>query len=622
MKSKRSKVIEFFERYLLLKNRSFMTKLIVFASLLIIIPVSSVGIISYQYSAAELEEEVRQSSHQVIEQVESHIEYYLQDFEITSLQIINSPEVNQFLQMDSLENQHSQFIKESLRDYLETQEYSRADISNITVLSDHGLVIDTLGTENYYPASNMKEEYWYSAVPYQSRTMLVSRTVKLKDKEQPVISLVRRLYNPKTIEPVGMLVIDINFRRIEEIAKKVTVSKNGIFFILDAKGHYVYHPDFSKLGKKAERNLNANWPSEESGSMVLKNEQRDFITYTQSQNLGWTFFTAVSYWDLTEGIRHIGQAISWTIVISLLIAYLLGSGFATSLIRPIRRLQHFMKEVETGNLNGRVVVESKDEIGQLSASFNHLVCKLSHLIEEVYFSKLREIEMSLKQKEIELKMLQSQMNPHFLYNSLETIRGMALEENQEHIATMSSMLGKLLRYNLKNNSATVTLEEEMKFCEMYLQIQSFRFEDRFEHTWDIPQWARNLQVVKFSLQPIVENCYVHSIGCNVRKITINIAAFRSSKTSIVVQISDNGVGIPDNTVKEITKKMEQMTTSNNGMNIGIINVHQRIRNLFGSEYGVSIESNKGVGTTVKLHMPILEDESEGGLDEKDFVSRR
>ena len=309
-------------------------------------------------------------------------------------------------------------------------------------------------------------------------------------------------------------------------------------------------------------------------------------------------------------------------MISLSVAYLLGLGFATSLIRPIRRLQHFMKEVETGNLNGRVVVESKDEIGQLSASFNHLVGKLSQLLEEVYFSKLRETELSLKQKEIELKMLQSQMNPHFLYNSLETIRGMALEENQEHIATMSSMLGKLLRYNLKNNPAPVSLEEEMKFCEMYLQIQSFRFEDRFEHTWDIPQWARDFQVVKFSLQPIVENCYIHSMGCNVRKITINIAAFRNSKTSFVVQISDNGVGIPDNTVKEVTKKMEQMTTSNNGVNIGIINVHQRIRNLFGSEYGVSIESNKGVGTTVKLHMPILEDESEGGLDEKNFVSRR
>jgi two-component system, sensor histidine kinase YesM len=613
MKTKKRKITEFLEQYFLLKNQPFMTKLFVFASCLVIFPVIAVGIISYQRSAAELEKEVQQSSRQVIEQVESHIEYYIQDFEITSLKIINSPEVNQFLQMNSFTNHPDESIAESLRSYLETQEYSRADISNITVLSEQGLVIDTLGTKNFYPAFDMKEEYWYSSVPDHSMTMLVSRMLKLKDKEQPVISLVKRLYNPQTFQPAGMLVIDINFRRIEEIANKVTISKNGNFFILDAKGHYVYHPDSSMLGVKSEQKLISIWQTEVDGSKVLKNEQRDFITYTHSSNLGWTFFTAVSYRELTEGIRHIGQAITWTIIISLFFAYLLGSRFATNLIRPIRRLQLFMKDVETGNLDGRVDVESKDEIGQLSVSFNHLVGKLSHLLEEVYFSKLRETEMALKQKEIELRMLQSQINPHFLYNSLETIRGMALEESQENIATMSSTLGKLLRYNLKNNSATVSLAEEIKFCKMYLQIQEFRFEDRFEYSCDIPIWAMNLPVVKFSLQPIVENCYVHSMGANVKKIHILITAYRTSESSFVIQISDNGVGIPEYTVKEIRKKMGQMTTTNNGMNIGMINVHQRIRYLFGAEYGVAIESKQGAGTTIQLHLPILGDERGGEI---------
>ena len=129
-----------------------MKKLFVFASCLVIFPVLAVGIISYHRSAVELEKEVQQSSRQVIEQVESHIEYYIQDFEITSLKIINSPEVNQFLQVDSFINQKNEHIAESLRSNLKTQEYSRADISNITVLSEQGLVVDTLGTKNFYPA--------------------------------------------------------------------------------------------------------------------------------------------------------------------------------------------------------------------------------------------------------------------------------------------------------------------------------------------------------------------------------------------------------------------------------------------------------------------------------------
>ena len=148
--------------------------------------------------------------------------------------------------------------------------------------------------------------------------------------------------------------IDINFRRIEEISKKVTISKNGYFFILDAKGHYVYHPDYSKLGQKVETEPISNLKTEENGSKILENERRDFITYTYSSNLGWTFFTAVPYRDLTEGISQIGKTIilDHYYLIAVCLSHWLR--FCTTLIRPIRRLQRFMKEVETGNLNGRV----------------------------------------------------------------------------------------------------------------------------------------------------------------------------------------------------------------------------------------------------------------------------
>ncbi|MBT2655645.1 histidine kinase [Bacillus sp. ISL-18] len=387
---------------------------------------------------------------------------------------------------------------EATRGTLKAAEYSRADISNITILLDNVQVIDTLGTRNFYPASKIKEEYWYQSVPLNGMSMLVTRKLRLANNEQPVISLVRRLYNPRTIMPVGMLIIDINFRRIEEISNKVTICKNGYFFILDANGHYVYHPDYTKLGKRVEYRQLVNLKTAGSDTEILDNKRKDFVTFTFSQNLGWRFLTAVPYRDLTGGIIQIEKTISTTIIVSLIFAYLIGFGFATSIIRPIRRLQHFMKEVETGHLEGSVVVDSNDEIGQLTAGFNNTVKKLAHLLEEVYVSKLREAEMSLKQKEVELKMLQSQMNPHFLYNSLETIRGMALEESQENIATMSYSLGKLLRYYLNNQSSTVSLREELNFCEMYLMIQKFRFEDRFDYQFDIPEWAMELKAVIFS----------------------------------------------------------------------------------------------------------------------------
>ncbi|MDM5328879.1 sensor histidine kinase [Neobacillus sp. CF12] len=601
MQKRWRKAEDFIERYILLKNQSLMMKLCIFSSFLVILPVLSVGIISYNRSSVELENELRQSSGQVIDQVESHIEYYLQDFEITSLKIINSPELSSLLKGGKSDD-----VVEAARKTLKDASYSRADISNITVLVEDDIAIDTLGIRNYYPSTKIREEYWYSSVPLNGMTMLVTRTLKLKNIEQPVISLVRRLYNPKTLLPVGMLIIDINFRRIEEISNKVTISRNGYFFILDSKGHYVYHPDYSKLGKKVEFSQLSQLQNNESSTQILKNDRKDFVTYTYSPNIGWSFFTAVPYKDLTGGIIQIGRTIVLTIIISLMIAYSVGFGFATSLIRPIRRLQKFMKEVEIGNLSGRVPVESNDEIGQLSAGFNNTVEKLSNLLEEVYVSKLKETEMSLKQKEIEIKMLQSQMNPHFLYNSLETIRGMALEERQENIAIMSYSLAKLLRYNLKNNSSTVSLGEEVRFCETYLQIQKFRFEDRFEYELIIPEWAMDLQVVKFSLQPLVENCFVHAFGQSFQKFRITISVIPLSESTYLIRVEDTGAGIPNHKLDELTRKLEQKTTNSDGKHIGILNVHQRIHYVFGAEYGLTIRSQMGSGTVVEMQLPMQE----------------
>lgn len=606
MSKRRRRIAEFIEQYILLKNQTLMMKLCIFSSFLVILPVLSVGIISYHRSSTELENEHRQYSGQVIKQVESHIEYYLQEFEIASLKIINSPELSILLK-----NEKSNYVVESARNTLKFAAYSRADISNITVLMDDDIVIDTLGINNFYPATKMKEEYWYSSVPLNGMTMLVTRTLKLKNKEQPVISLVRRLYNPDTLLPVGMLVIDINFRRIEEISNKVTISKNGYFFILDSKGHYVYHPDYSKLGKKVDFRQLSQLQNNESRTQILKNERKDFVTYTYSPNMGWSFFTAVPYRDLTGGIIQIGRTIVMTIIISLIIAYSIGFGFATSLVRPIRRLQRFMKEVEIGNLSGRVPVESKDEIGQLSAGVNNTVEKLSNLLEEVYVSKLKETEMSLKQKEIEIKMLQSQMNPHFLYNSLETIRGMALEENQENIATMSFSLAKLLRYNLKNDSSKVSLEEEIKFCKTYLQIQKFRFEDRFDYEINIPAWAMEQEVVKFSLQPIVENCFVHAYGQSFQKLRIKISVFAHSESTFTIRIEDTGAGIPIHILDVLTSKLEQKTTNSDGKHIGLLNVQQRIHYVFGGEYGLAIKSQVGTGTVVDMELPMKENTGKG-----------
>jgi two-component system sensor histidine kinase YesM len=262
---------------------------------------------------------------------------------------------------------------------------------------------------------------------------------------------------------------------------------------------------------------------------------------------------------------------------------------------------------QVGDFSRRVPVESSDEIGQLTNGFNKMVEKLSELMEEVYFSKLRETEMSLGQKEMELKVLQSQINPHFLCNSLETIRGMALEQNMGDIAAMAASLGTLLRYNLKTVSPTVTLQEEVNFCTVYLKIQQYRFDKNVKYCFDIPAWALNTMIVKFSLQPLVENCFVHSVGSGPEPTRITISAYQEAD-NLIIRVADTGVGMAECVLEQIKRNLSGDDITNDGTHIGILNVHRRIINLFGSEYGVTVESIPGQGTTVLVKLPLIQKE--------------
>lgn len=594
--------LEVFKQIIFLRNQPLTIKLFVFSTILVIIPLIVVGIISYHKSSVELEREEQDYNLQIIEQVKSNIEYYERDFEISILKILNHPDTIALLKMQTPEEVEQSKIRNSIQSILHNTVYSRADISNISIIINNLQVIDSVGYKSPYPVSSLEKEYWYSSVPVDGSSMLISRFIEWPDRKEPVISIVKRIHSPYTLKPIGMIIVDVNFKRIQEIAGNVNPGKNGHFYILDAEGHYVYSANQSKLGQKADF-LNPDVIFSKSVNSGIINNNKDFLTYSNSSLLGWRFVTSVPYAEIRKGSSHIGQTIAWTLIITLIIAYLLGILFASSIVNPIRRLQRFLKNIEVGDFSKRVKVDSTDEIGQLSEGFNRMLERLSELMEEIYFSKLRETEGMLRQKEMELKILQSQINPHFLCNSLETIRGMALEKGIEDIATMSASLGQLLRYNLRSHSHTVTLREELKFCEVYLQIQQFRFEDRFSYVFDIPEWALEILIPKFSLQPLVENCFIHAFGLAKQFIHIRILAVQMND-GIVIQICDDGMGIAEEVLDKIHENLQHVDIIEVDKNIGILNVHRRIINLFGTGYGVTVKSQIGIGTQINVHLPI------------------
>ncbi|TXK81471.1 sensor histidine kinase [Paenibacillus sp. N3.4] len=586
-----------------MRDQMLFTKLLVLCALLVVVPMCFVGIISYQRSADVLENEARQFSWQIIEQVNTHVEYYVNDFEISLLKILNSPSMNSYLKMKSREEIDDSLIRDSVKQVLRNAAYSRSDISNITVIMDGIEMIDAIDKNFKHPENHVVDEDWYFSVPDTSEPKIFTRTLKWDDHTEQVISIARRLVSPMTLTPIGMIVMDVNFKRFQEIAEKVIIGRTGYMYIIDSEGHYVYHPNLLELDKTANFEKMHDILFGESGSFVTTNGPKVLLTYSHSSFLGWTLITSIPYKELIQGTDYIKRTILYTVIITLAIASLFGFGFASSIVRPVKRLYSYMRKVESGDFSGHIQVDSKDEIGMLIHGFNKMVNRLQSLMDEIYFSKLKETELALRQREIELKALQSQMNPHFLYNTLETIRGMALEYGVDDISSISSSMARLLRYNLRKQTEKVKLEEELQYAEIYLRIQKYRFENKLEYQIRIPDWARQQTIAKFSLQPFVENSIIHGEPAQ-GVIRITISAIRESDESFIIRIQDTGMGISEQMLQTIRLSLLQKDVISDGGSIGIVNVHRRIGLLFGEPYGISIESCYEQGVIIDIKLPM------------------
>lgn len=599
-------------RTLLLRDAPLSIRLLVYSALLVVIPMISLGLVSYRKSSEVLRQEANQYSQEIMEQVQAYVEDYFRDLEITMIRILNDPDIRTFMRARSLEEAEQNPGRRAVLQVLQNASYSRSDIAGVTIMLDGVMIVDSTAGGAREPAENVLQEHWYKTLSANGDTKVVTRLVRLhenRDKE-PVITLARRLVSPMTLEPAGLLMIDVNYKRLKEAAEMVRVGQSGYLMILDDSGNYVYHPDADKIGRPYEGVGLDEMTRAGSGSFRTRELDRqaaedDFLAFRRSGSFGWTLAAARPYADLMAGNNYIARTIVLAGLLFLAFVYIVGVWFARSITRPVYRLKHMLKHVENGNFDVRVPVAARDELGYLSLAFNHMTARLGELVNEVYGSRIREAESSLRQKETELKALQSQINPHFLFNSLETIRGMALGGEREDIADMSAALAKLMRYSLSNESA-VTLQKELEISELYLRIQKHRFGDLFDYRIEIPEWAKRQRIVKFALQPIIENAVIHGVENSLRPVRICVYAERETATSMTVVVCDDGPGIPPDRLAQLQSWLAEANPMERDAHIGLINVHRRIQHVFGEAYGLQVESGEGKGVTVRIRLPLDE----------------
>ena len=248
------------------------------------------------------------------------------------------------------------------------------------------------------------------------------------------------------------------------------------------------------------------------------------------------------------------------------------------------------EKVKNGDLKARVKVNGNDEIAALSYAFNEMIEKIDELIEEVYETKIRE-------KDFKLRALQAQINPHFLYNTLDGIRWVARKNKDYDVSRRIENLSNMFRIVLKDDKVITTLDEEMRYTEHYLFFQRQSFKEKLEIMWNIDESVKQYKVVKLLLQPVVENSIIHGMDTTKEKLVINITV-KDNTQNIYINIEDNGVGADINYVKQALQG--DIKTRNS---IGIKNVNDRIKEYYGNQYGLKFSSNIGERTIVEIIIP-------------------
>ncbi|AUS98486.1 hypothetical protein CDQ84_09610 [Clostridium thermosuccinogenes] len=396
------------------------------------------------------------------------------------------------------------------------------------------------------------------------------------------------ILNPTVERPV--LIIHFKEDIIRDVFQDSIPIKDTVFYMIDASGNVVSHIDQALVGKQMQPEWLSQALKNKTGSIVVGSEgNKKIVCYDTSGITGWIAVAEIPMKELTRSIvpsmiYSILSVSAFFIGLALLLAFVISQ----MITKPIERLTAGMKRIGNGNFDMYIPVERKDELGYLTAKFNDMNHQIKTLIEENYAVKLRE-------KETEIMALNLQMNPHFLYNTLNIINWMAIEDGNKNISDMLINLCDMLVYTVRNKQDIVNFEDDLKWLQCYLFIMSVRYENKFKVEFDIEPEIYLTKVPKLFLQPFVENAIIHGFERMESEGLIRIRGYIDNCTRHF-QIEDNGKGM-DTAV--LMDKRDENNTS-----IGISNVDRRIKLLFGQEYGVKIASDPGHGTLVNIILPL------------------
>ncbi|MBC7959691.1 MAG: sensor histidine kinase, partial [Vallitaleaceae bacterium] len=419
-----------------------------------------------------------------------------------------------------------------------------------------------------------------------------------------VIAYISEITDNKTGESIGYLLIQINNKIFENLLENTNVSDFMDIVIINPNKTILYHKNSDFISTQFRSSYISQLLQEKSGSMFEKiNNDINLIVFHQSSITQWTIISSVPLKTIYKEIAKLRFIFIVLIIISIFVSAILSIVFSNSITKPIFKLKKYMKNAEEGNFTKSITIQSKDEIGELSQSFNQMLYKIDTLIQKVY-------KTEILKKEAELNALQAQINPHFLYNTLQIMDLMAEDEGVEIISNLCQNLSKIFRYSISQGKEVIEIEKELEHAQNYINIQKVRFVDKFDVVYQVDQGLVKCKILKLMIQPLIENAILHGVENKQEKCLISVDISRQDE-AIFISVKDNGRGMSSEELLALRDSLKDEIlhaeiSDNNRRSIGIKNVNSRIKLYFGEQYGLFIESEFGVGTCVIIKIPVTE----------------
>lgn len=588
---------------------SLKRKLALTFSVIMILTVAVVASFSYYHTSKTIQQDAEQYSKQILGQANLNLARYYRDNQLFFATMASSEEFRKWLLTSPSETYSQVFLMKDLQSrYILPYSTYHPEIISIILYNENG-------NESIYRSGNPDSEailmtgYTASEEPWLKDMQLSGRMVRFVNKPDryteefgkkiviPVMTFAQKFQEQ---DQSGYLIMDISLRPTQEILDAVMQGNEAISMISDGDGMLIASPDSSAIGTKLPDSIRNSIMADESGHF-LEQESRNLVIFETVPGSDWKMIVQIPYDEVARSIYVVRNFTLLVAAVCLLGGLFLVVWVSDSITRRIQTLRQTIKSTELGNMDVRVPVSGIDEVAVLAQSYNRLLERIEETIEQLTEAKL------VHQKAI-LSALQSQINSHFLYNTLESINSMANIAGHTEIRQTALALSKLLRYTSNYGQTMVSMQEEVGSLSDYMHIITILYGDQITYHIELQPGLEEAQCLKALLQPIVENCIKHGYETTGEKLTIAIRVQRTDDDYVCITIEDDGPGFDEEKLRQIRNRLEFRQPEKEFSKlerVGLLNLHYRLKMVYNDANSGIVIPDRGElsGTVIQIVFP-------------------